>query len=248
MKMILMQLNMNYGKLTINQSVKQIILVHHLPWNQKGLGESSIDGDSKSFSAVEDNYKKDYGKVLQKNECVGHVQKRLGTALRKLKKETKGLGGKGKLTDSMIDKLQNYYGIAIRSNSGNLKSMKRDILASLWHCASTVSRSFHNAYCPPGKDSWCGYMQDKAKKTSTYKHGKGLLIAVSTALKPTHARLSNDNLLTKCLDGKTQNQNESFNGMIWTRVPKTVFVGTSAFKLGVYDAVAHFNIGAKSNY
>ena len=120
-------------------------------------------GDSKSFSAVEDIYKKDYGKVVQKKKCVGHVQKRLGTALRKLKKEAKGLGGKGKLTDSMIDKLQNYYGIAIRSNSGNLKSMKRDILASLWHCASTVSRPFHNAYCPPGKDSWCGYMQDMAR-------------------------------------------------------------------------------------
>ena len=54
------------------------------------------DGDSKSFSVVEDIYKKDYGKDVQKKECVGHVQKRLGTALRKLKKETKGLGGKGK--------------------------------------------------------------------------------------------------------------------------------------------------------
>ena len=204
------------------------------------------DGDSKSFSAVEDIYEKDYGVVVQKKECVGHVQKRLGTALRKLKKETKGLGGKGKLTDSMIDKLQNYYGIAIRSNSGNLESMKKDILASLWHCSSTESHPFHSAYCPPGEDSWCGYMQDKAKKTSTYKHGKGLPIPVSTALKPTYAKLSDDNLLRKCLDGKTQNQNESFNGMIWTRIPKTVFVGTNAFQLGVYDAVAHFNIGAKA--
>ena len=78
------------------------------------------------------------------------------------------------------------------------------------------------------------------------RYGKGLPIAVSTALKPTYARLRNDNLLTKCLDGKTQNQNESFNGMIWTHIPKTVFVGTSAFQLGVYDAVAHFNIGAKA--
>ena len=50
--------------------------------------------------------------VVEKKECVGYVQKRLGTALRKLKKEKKGLGGKGKLTDNMIDKLQNYYGIA----------------------------------------------------------------------------------------------------------------------------------------
>ena len=34
--------------------------------------------------------------------------------------------------------------------------------------------------------------------------------------------------------------------MIWQRIPITVFVGISAFQLGVYDAVAHFNIGGKA--
>lgn len=34
--------------------------------------------------------------------------------------------------------------------------------------------------------------------------------------------------------------------MIWARIPKTVFVGTNAYQLGVYDAVAHFNINAKA--
>ena len=60
-----------------------------------------------------------------KKECVGHVQKQVGSALRKLKKENKGLAGKGKLTDALIDRLQNYYGIAIRSNVGNLETMKK---------------------------------------------------------------------------------------------------------------------------
>ena len=114
------------------------------------------DGDSKSFAAVEHVYEKDHGVVVEKKECVGHVQKRLGTALRKLKKETKGLGGKGKLTDNMIDKLQNYYGIAIRSNSGNLKAMESDVVASLWHRASNDKKPLHT-HCPDGKDSWCGY-------------------------------------------------------------------------------------------
>lgn len=49
------------------------------------------DGDSKSFNAIENIYKEDFGVVVpRKKECVGHVQKRLGTALRKLKKEKKG--------------------------------------------------------------------------------------------------------------------------------------------------------------
>ena len=73
------------------------------------------DGDSKSFSEVKNIYP---GIEVQKRECIGHVQKRVGTALRKLKKDNPGPGGKGKLTNAMIDKLQNYYGIAVRSNFG----------------------------------------------------------------------------------------------------------------------------------
>ena len=49
--------------------------------------------------------------------------------------------------------------------------------------------------------------------------------------------------LRKCLHGKTQNQNESFNGLIWRRTPKDRFVQMTTFELAVYDAVAHFNIG-----
>ena len=46
--------------------------------------------------------------------------------------------------------------------------------------------------------------------------------------------------------GKTQNSNESFNGMIWNRVPKATHVGWNALSLGIYDAIAHFNIGEKA--
>ena len=50
--------------------------------------------------------------------CVGHVQKRVSTGLWNLKKEKekKAFGGNGRLTYAMIDKLQNYNGIAIRTN------------------------------------------------------------------------------------------------------------------------------------
>lgn len=86
------------------------------------------DGDSKSHVVVENVYNTggDGVKVVKK-ECVGHVQKRVGTALRKVRKESKGMGGKGKPTDKMMDKLQNYYGIDIRSNRGILEAMKKAI-------------------------------------------------------------------------------------------------------------------------
>ena len=40
-----------------------------------------------------------------------------------------------------------------------------------------------------------------------------------------------------------QNQNGSYNGMIWKRIPKGTFVMRTQFEIGVYDSVGHFNIG-----
>ncbi|GFW50689.1 uncharacterized protein TNCV_2889911 [Trichonephila clavipes] len=95
------------------------------------------DGDTKTFNALSENkpYGDDY--LIQKIECVGHVQKRMGTRLRKLilvyskKKLSDGktIGGKGRLTDSLIDKLAHYYGNAIRCNSTSVKEMRKAIWA-----------------------------------------------------------------------------------------------------------------------
>ena len=50
-------------------------------------------------------------------------------------KEYKGvatpLSGKGKLTEKVINSLQNFYEIAIRQNSSNLYQMKKAVCAIL---------------------------------------------------------------------------------------------------------------------
>ena len=111
--------------------------------------------------------------------------KRVGTALRKLKKENKSMGGKGKLTDSQIDKLQNYYGTTIRSsNCGDLNRMMSANYGSFFHHVSSNKRNLYN-YCAEGPDSWCRYQKDKANKTKLFKPGPGLpdyIIALITAL------------------------------------------------------------------
>ncbi|GFY25629.1 uncharacterized protein TNCV_2487491 [Trichonephila clavipes] len=62
--------------------------------------------------------------------------KRMGTRLRKLilvyskrLSDGKTIGGKGRLTDSLIDKLAHYYGNAIRCNSTSVKEMRKAIWA-----------------------------------------------------------------------------------------------------------------------
>lgn len=118
------------------------------------------DGDSSAFRAV--TALQPYGDTnVEKEECVNHISKRLGSRLRKLREETREetasgrkrtvIGGKNKLTDKVIDKLTFYYGQAIRRNiSGTVEEMQKDIMASYYHCSSTDSEPRHEQ-CPPGK-------------------------------------------------------------------------------------------------
>ena len=55
--------------------------------------------------------------------------------------------------------------------------------------------------------------------------------------------MSADNFSQKCLHGKTQNNNESLNGLVWKRCPKEVFVGCVILELGVASAVIAFSDG-----
>ena len=63
-------------------------------------------------------------------------------------KEYKGtatpLSGKRKLTEKIINSLQNFYGIAIRQNSGNLYEMKKAVGAILWHCTDMADIEVHH--------------------------------------------------------------------------------------------------------
>jgi hypothetical protein len=118
------------------------------------------DGDSKAYQEVQDCYEN----IHIEKECVGHVQKCVGTALRKLKNDNKGIGGKGKLTDSLIDKLQNSYGIAIRSHSGDVSGMRSAIHASFYHCISSKKRNLNN-HCPEGYQT-AGVPSSRTKLTT----------------------------------------------------------------------------------
>ena len=196
------------------------------------------DGDSKSYSAVKDIYGSE--KPASKYECIGHYQKRVGNRLRKIRKDKK-LGGVKRLTNTKIDKLQNYFGIALRQNVGNLENMRKAILNSLFHVSD-----YHDN-CLKTPDTWCQYQKDKIDGTTLYTSKGGLPIDVRQAIMPTYVNLTNPDDLVKCLHGKTQNANESFNGMIWERIPKIRYVTLEKLEFGVFDAIATFNIGRKAS-
>ncbi|GBM67591.1 hypothetical protein AVEN_120609-1, partial [Araneus ventricosus] len=140
------------------------------------------DGDSKGFEEVKNIYG---NSSVEKLECIGHVQKRVGGCLRKLKKNEKGLGGKGKLTDKFIDKLQNYYRIAIRSNVGNLVEMQRAVTAAFFHCCSGKNKEMHRK-CPTEPNSWCKFQKAKFAGIKFVNKSPALSNSVINSIKTTY--------------------------------------------------------------
>lgn len=198
------------------------------------------DGDSKSFKFVADADPPIYGEdVVEKLECCGHVQKRMGKRLMDKvaqckskeyvvgKKKVRGIGGAGKLTKVAIKRIQGHYGGAVRKNVGDLEKMKKSIWAIWYH------RSGVHDHC----GAWCDG-SDKNKLPSF----------VMEEIKSVFEDLSDDRLLKKCLHGGTQNANESFHHLVWERCPKSVFVGRDRLEIAVRDATIVFNDGEVGKY
>ena len=89
------------------------------------------DGSSKAFLEVVKNNLYP-GLTIKKQDCVGHVQMRMGTRLRavrvslkrKILTDGKAISWRNRLTEQVINTLQNHYGCA------NLYSMKKAIAAN----------------------------------------------------------------------------------------------------------------------
>ncbi|GFX45881.1 uncharacterized protein TNCV_3607421 [Trichonephila clavipes] len=64
--------------------------------------------------------------------------------------DKKALDDHGRLAYAEIDKLQRYYGLAIRNNTDTINSMKQAIWATYFHKASIDAYPQHGL-CPPKK-------------------------------------------------------------------------------------------------
>ncbi|KAH9363325.1 hypothetical protein HPB48_006431 [Haemaphysalis longicornis] len=198
------------------------------------------DGGSRTYLALVGA--KVYGYIpIKKEDCVNHVKKRMGTNLRNLLAKGTGsaserLGGKGRLTGDLVTKLSSYYGWALKSHSGDVRAMHKAVMATYHHITSNDTVSNHSL-CPPGPDSWCRQNAAKAKGEPTPKHRYNLPPHVCEALLPVYERLSDEKLLQRCLQGKTQNSNESLHSMIWALAPKEKHASLFTVQAAVAEAV-----------
>ncbi|XP_048243127.1 uncharacterized protein LOC125376009 [Haliotis rufescens] len=205
------------------------------------------DGDSKTHKAINDLQPYGPDISIDKEDCVNHAHKRMGTALLKLSKELRlGGRGKGKLTKDKALKFQYYYRFAITNNVGNIDGTRNAIWASLFHCMSTDD-SPHHTRCPTGPSSWCFYNRALANDLEPPAHADNIRhfldAEIAEKMVPVYQRMSDENLLKRMVKGKTQNANECLHSVIWSRCPKTVFVGARRLHRAVASAIASFNEG-----
>ena len=239
---------------------KSAIAIFRRSMEKRGLKYTKFigDGDSSCFGRVVGALKASFGDSysVEKEECVGHIKERMGSALLEYKKSKKGLkladgksvGGAGRLTQDVIKRIQNYYGLAIRQNKGNLPSMKKAVNAILHHVVIDAKKklSEQHGFCPQGKESWCRHWRDVANASQTYNETHRLPAVFFTELQPIFKRLGESELLKRCLLGLTQNQNESLNSRLWSLVPKSRFCGKRRVTIGVCETICDSNTGAGS--
>ncbi|XP_058791035.1 uncharacterized protein LOC131664163 [Phymastichus coffea] len=120
--------------------------------------------------------------------------------------------------------------------------MKKAIIATLDHYCSTDENPRHEN-CPEGAESWCEWRKaEAANNLSSYKHPARLIDeTVEKHIRPIYKELSNDDLMTRCLGGHTQNSNESYNSIVWRLSPKHLNSGYKIVEIAAYMAAGMFN-------
>lgn len=167
----------------------------------------------------------------------------MGSRLRSEKKKHKGIGGKepGKLTDKLINDLTACYGLAITRHTDSVDKMRKTIWATYYHKCSTNEKPQHD-YCPAEANSWCSWQRAEAEgKLKDYTHNPPLTDQVQQVIRSIYIDLSANELLERCLGGNTQNNNESFNGLLWHFAPKHIYSGAKMVQIAAYLATGIFN-------
>ena len=215
---------------------KRSIETHNLAY-----GTYIGDGDSSSFKNLlqSDPYSGVF--PIRKEECIGHVQKRLKKRL------MKKVAGSQSLSQSKADRIAHLYALVVVQHRGKSASEIQDALQVL--LSHTKEKHDH---CPPGDNSWC-YFQ---KRMSQYIIDGGPTPPSTRQPYLTPAEFARAVEVFKVFGSqsfcstitlvKTQNSNESLHNMLWHNSPKSKHVGQKSLAASTALAVLSFNDGSLS--
>ena len=199
------------------------------------------DGDSSSYKNLVKSDPYDGLVSVRKEECLGHVQKRVKKRLRKSTKDFKGL------SEMKADRIAHLYALVIVQHRGESPIEIRDALQVLLQHTEEIHET-----CPDGSKSWCYFQRKVAEHLAESK------IPYPSTREPyltrsEHKRTVDVFDVFGSLDfcqtvtlGKTQNSNESMHNMLWHNAPKSKRVGHKSLVASTALAVLSFNEGSLS--
>ena len=178
---------------------------------------------------------------MRKEECLGHVQKRVKKRLRKPTKFSKGL------PETKADRIAHLYALVIVQHKGETALEIQEAL----HILLRHTQEKHDT-CPGGSSSWCYFQkliaQHLEESTIPYPKTRAPFLT-DTEFQRTvevfavYASLAFCETITL---GKTQNSNESLHNIIWHNAPKAKRVGQKYLIASTAPAVLSFNEGSLS--
>ncbi|EFN80247.1 hypothetical protein EAI_02948 [Harpegnathos saltator] len=114
------------------------------------------------------------------------------------------------------------------------------------HKCSTDENPMHQN-CPPGMDSWCKRRRVKVEqKLDAYHHPPPLSSKVQEVLRSIYKELTSDDFIERCLGDHTQNNNESYNSVLWHFAPKHRFSSVKIVEIAAFLDAYLFNKGYTS--
>ena len=197
------------------------------------------DGDSSSFKNLIESDPYQGTVSIRKEECIGHVQKRLK---KRLMKKGKGFTS---LSQGKAERISHLYALVIVQHRGKYASEIHDGLQVLM----AHTKEEHDQG-PPGQTSWCYFQKRLAKydidggaapPTTREPHLSPAEYARALDVFTVYGSLSFCSTITM---GKTQNANESLHNMLWHNSPKSKHVGQKSLSAYTALAVLSFNDGS----
>ena len=197
------------------------------------------DGDSSSFKRVVASDPYNGQEQVRKEECLGHVQKRLKKHLKK------GSSTSPAIAKSKVERIGQLYALVVVLNRGKSAT---EIQLTLHNLLDHLAEKHAN--CPSASTSWCYYGRALAERelkpeVSLPKLRQPYLSVPEIArANEVFSLFASEAMCSSLTMGKTQNSNEALHSVVWHNSPKAKHVGQKSIHCSTALAVSSFNEGS----
>ena len=167
------------------------------------------DGDSSSYKRVVEAEPYEGLETVRKEECLGHVQKRLKKHLTKKSKTSSGI------SKTKVERIGQLYALVVVQNRGKASE---DIKQALWTLVTHLGED--HATCPISTTSWCYYARGQAENAIDSnvciprRRNPYCSDSEMARLREVFNVFASPSMCSALTMGKTQNANESLHSVV----------------------------------